>query len=101
MYIFSTKGEEDKCPVCGFKISHFLFEQRIGCCFCYLFLDKALTNLIMSVQDGSLQHVGKKNSSQKSLLKQFFFYVIDKEVEKYEEKQQTCKELKSILENYF
>lgn len=101
MYIFSTKGEEDKCPVCGFKVSHFLFEQRIGCSFCYLFLGKALANLIMSVQDGSLKHIGKVNSKKKSLLRDFFFYAIDKEIKKNESKKKTCDELKNILEDYF
>jgi protein-arginine kinase activator protein McsA len=101
MYIFSTKGEEDKCPICGFKISHFLFEQRIGCSFCYLFLDKALKNLIISVQDGSTEHVGRRNAKEKSLLKQFFFHVIDNESKKNETKKQTCEELKFILEDYF
>ena len=101
MYIFSTKGEEDKCPVCGFKMSHFLFEQRIGCSFCYLFLDKGLVNLIMSVQDGSSKHEGKKNSNPRSLLKEFFFYIIDQEIDKKNNNEQTCKELKTILKDYF
>jgi len=101
MYIFSTKGHEDCCPVCGFKMSDFIIHQRIGCSFCYLFLPKGSKNLISAVQDENQQHIGKRNRVPNSLIKQFLDFAIDKEIEKNPESEQPCIELKAILNDYF
>lgn len=101
MYIFSTKGHEDCCPVCGFKMSDFIILQRMGCSFCYLFLPKGSKNLICAVQDENQKHVGKRNRIPNSLIKEFLNFAIDKEIEKNPESEQTCVELKAILDDYF
>ena len=101
MFIFSTKGYEDSCPVCKFKMSDFIVQQRMGCSFCYLFLPKASKNLIKAVQDENLTHEGKRNSIRNSLVRSFLMYAIDQEIIKNPEEEQTCAELKSILDDYF
>lgn len=101
MYIFSTKGHEDKCPVCKFKVSDFLLVQRVGCSFCYLFLSKALKNLIVAVQDEQELHVGKFAKNSPNLLYQFFCHVLDEEAKKDREKKEDCQTIKKILEPYF
>jgi protein-arginine kinase activator protein McsA len=101
MFIFSTKGHEDSCPVCGFKMSDFIVNQRIGCSFCYLFLPKATKNLVRAVQDDSVEHFGKRNSIRNSLMRNFLFYAIDKEAKENPELEQDCIELKYILDDYF
>jgi len=101
MYIFSTKGHEDCCPVCGFKMSDFLIMQRMGCSFCYLFLPKGTKNLVSAVQDENIHHEGKRNRIPNSLIKEFLNYAINKEIEENPSLEETCSELKSILNDYF
>ena len=100
MFIFTTKGFEDKCPVCKFKMSDFISVQRVGCPFCYLFLEKPLRNLIVSVQDKSEEHYGKR-PSRPNLLYEFFCYALDEESKENPENKDNCDDLKSILEPYF
>jgi protein-arginine kinase activator protein McsA len=101
MFIFSTKGYEDSCPVCGFKMSDFIVQQRMGCSFCYLFLPKASKNLVQAVQDGNTIHDGKRNGITNSLIRNFLMYAIDQEIKKNPEEENTCEELKAILDDYF
>lgn len=101
MFIFTNKGHEEQCPICNFKMSDFLVHQRLGCSFCYLFLRKGMKNLISAVQDQKTQHVGKVARSTSNLLKQFFDYVIEKEILSGESDKEDCIKLKKILSDYF
>lgn len=101
MYIFSTKGHENSCPVCGFKMSEFLIHQRLGCSFCYIFLPKQIKTLVRSVQDGAEVHEGKKNSRYNTLMQQFFKYVISNASKENPDNSEDYKHLQKILDNYF
>lgn len=101
MYIFSTKGHENSCPVCNFKMSDFMVHQRLGCSFCYIFLPKAIKNLVKTAQDGCTTHEGKRNSRPNSLFGQFFNYVLDKEAEDCESHKEDCEKIKTLLNDYF
>ncbi len=101
MFIFSSQGHEHSCPVCGFKMSDFIFEHKLGCSFCYVFLPTAIKNLIRSVQDDAVTHIGKRNSTTNSLLRDFFFYALEQEGKENPEELQSCEKIKEILNDYF
>lgn len=101
MYIFTTKGFEDKCPVCSFRVSDFITEQRLGCAFCYLFLKKPLQNLIQAVQDGEIKHLGKKGENTHDLLHQFFDFVLDERAAIDVSNKENFNTIKNILKSYF
>lgn len=101
MYIFSNKGQEESCPVCGFRLSDFIAHQRIGCSFCYIFLKKGLKNLISAVQDENTKHAGKNTAVSPHLLLQFFHYVIDLEMKNKNANVEDCQQLKDLLSRQF
>lgn len=101
MYIFSTKGHENSCPVCGFKMSEFLSHQRLGCSFCYIFLPKQIKTLVRSVQDGAYIHNGKKNSRYNSLMQQFFQHVTSNAAKENPENLEDYQYLQKLLDTYF
>jgi protein-arginine kinase activator protein McsA len=101
MFIFSTEGRENSCPVCNFKLSEFITHQKLGCSYCYLFLEKGIKNLTSSVQDGAAKHIGKKPKNKKKLLQDFILYAIDQESKSGESPKEDCDKLKKILREYF
>ena len=101
MYIFTTKGHEDKCPVCNFRVSDFITEQRLGCAFCYLFLKKPLQNLIQAVQDGEIKHRGKIGENTKNLLHEFFDFVLEERAAIDKPNRENFQTIKNILKTYF
>jgi protein-arginine kinase activator protein McsA len=101
MYIFSTNSIEAGCPVCGFKISDLYSTQKFGCNFCYLFLDRESEIILKNLQDGSTKHVGKRPKNKKKLLKEFFDYIIKKEIESEDSNSDDCRKLQKLLTDYF
>jgi len=101
MYIFSTNGTQSSCPVCGFKISDLYSTQKMGCSFCYLFLDKESEIILKNLQDKNVKHRGRKPRNPNKLLHQFFEYAITQEKETGDSNSKDCDALLKILNDYF
>jgi len=101
MYIFSTENSNNGCPVCGFKINDLYTTQKMGCSFCYLFLSNESEILLKNLQDGKTKHKGKRPKSKTKLLKQFFNYIIEEEIKTGDSNSEDCKNLKSLINDYF
>lgn len=99
MYIFSTKNHDSSCPVCGFKITDLYKDQKLGCSFCYLFLEKESKAILKSYHNSS-KHIGKK-IKKKNLLKEFFEYAIKEEMDSKDSNSEDCKNLIKLLREYF
>jgi protein-arginine kinase activator protein McsA len=87
------------CLMCGMKPDDFLKEFKLGCPFCYLFMENFIKKVTKSVQDENLKHLGKINKN--NLLHKFLKKNIDDMAKKYPEKSQECKELKKLIREYF
>lgn len=93
------KHHEYSCKICGMKAEDFVFTQRVGCPYCYLFLEKSYKNLLPNIQDGSSLHIGKKTN--KNILYHFFIHILDKKIEEDPSKLEDCEKLKKIISDYF
>ncbi len=87
------------CPVCGMKPKDFLYTHKIGCEYCYLFLEKEFKTLITVVQDNSIKHFGKK--SKKNVLNSFFNLIINNKIKSNPELKEECEDLRNILNSHF
>jgi len=89
---------EYECKVCGMKVADFVYTQRVGCGFCYLFFEKNYKTLLPNIHDGADKHVGKNS---KNILYHFFMHIIDKKSQEEPEKKEDCEKLKDMLSDYF
>jgi protein-arginine kinase activator protein McsA len=87
------------CLMCGMKSEDFLRTQKVGCSFCYIFMEEIMTQIIGSVQDESYKHNGKK--SKANLFHKFLKKIIDDEAKKNPDNVQNCKQLKKLIREYF
>jgi protein-arginine kinase activator protein McsA len=87
------------CRVCGMKPEDFISSQKLGCEFCYLFLEKELKILIKNVQDDAEKHVGKRSNS--NTLYNFFVYVLEERMKSNPEDAQVCEEILELVADYF
>lgn len=92
----------DNCPVCKTEFMDLSEGKRLGCEFCYLFMEPNLKILLEKVQDGSTAHVGKTpTSKQEHLLLKFFKKALDEHEKENPDTSKTCNKLQKFLACYF
>lgn len=85
--------------MCGMKPEDFILSQKMGCPFCYLFMEDTIVKVIGAVQDDSYKHYGKKSDS--NILHKFLKKIINDEAKKNPENSSQCKHLKKLIRDYF
>ena len=91
--------QDYSCRVCGMKPHDFISSQKLGCEFCYLFLEKELKTLMPSIQDGAVKHIGKKCGSD--TLYNFFVYILEERSKTNPEDAISCEEILELVADYF
>lgn len=92
----------DHCPVCETRFMDLSEGKRLGCEFCYLFMESNLKILMDKVQDGSTSHVGKTPTcKQEHLLLRFFKKALEDHKKENPTESKTCDKLQSFLTRYF
>jgi protein-arginine kinase activator protein McsA len=86
------------CKICGMMPEEFVLKQKMGCPFCYLFMENEFGVLIKGVQDGAEKHIGKRPNT--NIIKDFLLYIIDKK-SKESGKIEECGELSKLIVEYF
>jgi len=71
--------------------------QKVGCSFCYIFIDE-LQTIVRNSQSGNDLHTGKKSDN---LMIHLFDELLEKEKIKNPEQSINCDKLKSLLEDLF
>ncbi len=100
--VASASLANENCPVCQTKFLDLSENKRLGCEFCYLFMEPNLKVLIEKVQDGSSQHKGKRPTiKSEDLLQKFFNKVLDEHGKEFPQTFITCSKIKKILARYF
>lgn len=85
--------------MCGMEPEDFIHTQKVGCPFCYLFMEETMIQVIGAVQDENYKHNGKKSGN--TLLHKFLKKIISDEAKKNPEMATECKQLKKLIRDYF
>ena len=99
--IETTTEAENCCAVCKSTYENIKSTSKLGCDFCYLFMNNKIKKIIEKVQNGATKHNGKKPHDKAKLLQKFFSYALEKYQTENPEEIENCNKLKKILTRYF
>ena len=89
--------DSKKCLYCNSTLEEIVVSQKVGCSFCYIFIDE-LQTIVRNSQSGNDLHIGKKSNN---LMIHLFEELLEKEKTKNPEHSTNCDKLKSLLKDLF